>query len=84
MTDRDTFTASLMLLFAARYALRRQSTAPGLVASYIEQHPDILTPRHKQQLAADIRDAIANGHAGHPEIDVPTWRRVLAMLGENE
>lgn len=67
----------LLLVYATRYAIGRQSTAPADVQAIVRQHVAAL-PRHARiSLAKEIRDAPS---LGHPTIDAPGWREFAAYL----
>jgi hypothetical protein len=66
------------LVFAFRYALGRQSTAPSHVANMIRGHWSRLEPWTQKQIHREIEEAIRLGEAGW-DCDVETWRGILAL-----
>ena len=66
--------------FAVRYALGRQSYAPGLVQDFIRPLLPKLSEKTLAVLERDIREAETYGGYGHPVIDEPGWKRFLAEV----
>jgi hypothetical protein len=67
-----------MVCFAFRYALGRQSTAPGIVVEHLIGLWPHLNKCDREQIVREIEGAIGRGEAG-AKIDVDEWKRVLAI-----
>jgi len=70
---------STMLVYTARYALGRQSTAPSAASDLLRTYGVHLQEWQRLQIREDIERAIGMGCAG-AECDVRTWREVQAVL----
>lgn len=78
--------AATLLVFAFRYALGRQSTAPSTVRDLLLTHRAALDPWQVVQIRDDIAHAVFGGYAGS-QCDVDVWldlSRRLAPPGESK
>ena len=66
---------SLVLMFAFRYALGRQSTAPSYMVDIIELNWDVLTVQDKKQIQKEIVQYEKIYKLS--DIDKPTWWRIV-------
>ena len=66
-------------MFALRYALGRQSTAPGYVADYIIDNFDDFSVRQMAQIAAEVREHLEEAP---DNVDSRTWKRLLTHIEE--
>lgn len=71
------------LVFAFRYALGRQSTAPSHVASVLRGYWPRLAGWTQRQIHREILYAIQAREAGR-DCDVATWRGILSMPVKQE
>lgn len=69
----------VMLMYAFRYALGRQTYAVGNVADTLIANVDALRPDWREQIVRDIGEAIEEGRAGHA-IDVERWTQVAEVM----
>jgi hypothetical protein len=69
----------VMLMYAFRYALGRQTYAVGNVADTLIANVDALRPDWREQIVRDIGEAIEDGRAGHA-IDVERWTQVAEVM----
>lgn len=68
----------LLLIYAFRYALGRQTSAPADMQELIRTHVGVLSLHDRIQLADDIE---AEGtRLGHERIDAPGWRDLATWL----
>lgn len=81
--DKKNKMDSDIIFYAFRYALGRMSCAVSSVSSYIEENLEIIHTEDKKMMIKEIREAIIKGHAGDPNIDVPTWKRLSDLLEIN-
>jgi len=65
----------LMLMFAFRYALGRQSTAPSTVVEIIERNWDIIPKGDEIQMRKEIQ--AYEKMFGLSDIDKPTWWKIV-------
>ena len=65
----------LMLMFAFRYALGRQSTAPSTVVDIIERNWDIIPKQDLKQIQKEIVEY--EKMFGLSDIDKPTWYKLV-------
>lgn len=70
----------VLLVYAFRYALGRQTGAPHDVAQALIEHSDVLNDHDRDQIADEIIDAMTRGRAGG-QPDVSAWWRVLMAFG---
>lgn len=74
MSDRVEVPA-VVLMYAFRYALGRQTYAVGDMADQLLAHADALRPDWKGQIVRDIQEALRNDAAGHA-MDRERWLEV--------
>jgi len=99
MTDidaaRERRDHALIVLFAMRYAMGRQSAGVGIVRDYIARHLDGLTENEREAMATEIDtaerlmlDRIDEGGVmvtmptaiGSPIVDAPGWLDLRDLL----
>lgn len=68
----------MLLQYAFRYALGRQSTAPADVQEAIRRHVGVLSLHDRVRIADEIE--AAGPRLGHERIDAPGWRELAAWL----
>ena len=68
-------------MFALRYALGRQSTAPGYLADYIIDNFDGFSVRQMAQIAAEVREHLEEAP---DNVDSRTWKRLLTHIEDME
>lgn len=66
-------------MFALRYALGRQSTAPGYVVDYIIDNFGGFSVRQMAQIAAEVREHLEEAS---DNVDSHTWKRLLTHIEE--
>ena len=71
----NTWEEQLMLMFAFRYALGRQSTAPSTVVEIIERNWDIIPKQDLEQIKREIVEY--EKMFGLSDIDKPTWWKLV-------
>ena len=69
----------VMLMYAFRYALGRQSYAVGDVADTLIRYYDELRPDWREQIMRDIEVAVREGRAGG-RMEVETWQGVARVM----
>ncbi len=70
------------LVFAFRYALGRQSTAPSHMVAQLKKHWSRLETWTQFAIQREISQAIQRGEAGR-DCDVATWREVISFGTRN-
>lgn len=80
---KDDWQFPFVVVFALRYALRRHSSAPSIVASYISEHWDELKQQH-DGILEDIREHLKYCKEWQDDacnsIDYDTWQRLYNEL----
>lgn len=71
----------LIAVFAFRYALGRQTYAPGVVAEHITRHLASFPEHERRQLTQEIDRAEEDGMLGDA-CDAAVWRGLRATLQE--
>jgi len=74
----------MLIIFAMRYTLGRQSYAVGVVTDYLLKIADCVDPKFKEAVIKEVKEAIENGRAGDEMIDVPLWKKVLLTYSLSE
>ena len=79
----DDWQYPFVVVFALRYALRRHSCAPSIVASYISEHWDELKQQH-DGILEDIRKLLEYCKEWQEDsinsIDYDTWQKLYNEL----
>ena len=65
----------LMAIAAFRYCLGRQSYIVGSCLDWLAANWAWFEDNTKNVIVCDIVEALMDGHAGSPTIDVPGWKR---------
>jgi len=68
-----------VLIFAMRYALARQTTAPGIVAGEIKKHWPRIAIRDREQIKNEIRNALGDIRS---MMDTITWLDITKLPDE--
>lgn len=66
-----------ILIFAFRYALGRESTAPSIVCDVIKRNWNNLTEQDRVKIKSEIQHY--DSHNGFSKIDRPTWMEVMDL-----
>jgi len=67
-----------VLIFAMRYALPRQTTAPGIVAGEIKKHWPKIPPNERDQIKREIVGAVGRGEIGSA-MDTLQWGEIIKL-----
>jgi hypothetical protein len=80
---KDDWQYPFVVVFALRYALRRHSSAPTIVSSYIRDNWDRLK-QHHDGILEDIKKLLDNHQEWQEDsinsIDYDTWQRLYTEL----
>lgn len=79
LANRDFTDDVVILMYAFRYALGRQSYAVRDVAAALLRHRSALSADWRQQIVQDIHNAIKEERAGSAH-DIATWEEVARAM----
>lgn len=72
---------NILVVFAARYAIGRMSTAPGLVADIVTKYKDELDEQTKKAIVDEV-GIFDNLQSLGMDQDIDTWRNLVEELSE--